>query len=231
METHGPLLQTLELRKRLAVFGPKDVTPVSRRALGGAGDAGIYIRAQLSEFWDNILISVASRKVLQRFSRELIVPNRAIQGPKKYSYYAPQTEFYVENMISPNYFKNHFMDTFGSTAFVLDFCGTYFSCFLFIKLIVDLIVMVLRHMEINRLTGASLGFRRTLLIASYNLFLTSILTSVFNPQAPFLQALEPEPTSARIEDETRDPVNETKKKEEHHYPIVHHTTMALSLFD
>ena len=41
---------TLEHRKRPAVFGPKDVTPVSRRAFSGAGDAGIYIQAQLSEF-------------------------------------------------------------------------------------------------------------------------------------------------------------------------------------
>ena len=38
---------TLEQRKRPAVFGPKDVTPVSRRAFGGAGDAGILTRAQL----------------------------------------------------------------------------------------------------------------------------------------------------------------------------------------
>ena len=41
---------TVEHRKRPAVFGPKDVTPVSRRTFGGAGGAGIYTRAQLSEF-------------------------------------------------------------------------------------------------------------------------------------------------------------------------------------
>ena len=75
-------------------------------------------------------------------------------------------------------------------------------------------------MEITRLTGASLGFGKTLLNASYSLFLTSFLTSMFNPQAPLLQALEPEPRPTRIEDETRDPVDENKKKEEHIYPIV-----------
>ena len=63
-------------------------------------------------------------------------------------------------------------------------------------------------MEINRLTGASLGFGKTLLCASYNLFLTSILRPVFNPQAPLLQALEPEPRPKRIDDETRDPADE-----------------------
>ena len=136
---------TLEHRKRLAVFGPKDVTPVSRRAFGGTGDAEIYTRAQLSEFWDKILISAASRKALQKFSRELIVPNIAIHGPVQYCYYAPRTDFYADNMISPSYSKNHFVDTFGSVAHVLEFCGVYFSCFLFIKVIVDLIVMVSRH--------------------------------------------------------------------------------------
>ena len=134
---------TLEHRKRPGVFGPKVESLVSRRAFVGAGDAGIYTRAQLYEFWDNILISAASRTALQKFSLELIVPNTAIHGPEQYSYYAPRTEFYVDNMISLSYFKNQFMDTFGSFAYVLEFCGIYFSCFLFIKLIVDLIVMIL----------------------------------------------------------------------------------------
>ena len=53
---------TLERRKRPAVFGPEAVFPVARRAFGGTGVARIYKRAQLSEFWDNILINAASRK-------------------------------------------------------------------------------------------------------------------------------------------------------------------------
>ena len=68
--------------------------------------------------------------------------------------------------------------------------------------------MILRHIEINRLTGASFEFGRTLPSASYNLFLTPLLRSVFNPQAPLLQALKPESTLTRIEDETRYPVDE-----------------------
>ena len=96
---------TLEHRKRPAVFGPKYVTPVSRKAFGGAREAGIYTRAQLSEFWDKILISAASRKALQNFSRDLIVLNTAIHGPEHYSYYSPRTDFYVVNMISPTISK------------------------------------------------------------------------------------------------------------------------------
>ena len=112
---------TLEHRKCPAVLGQIDVTPVSGRAFGEAGDAGIYTRAQLSEFWDKILISAASRKALEKISRELIVPSTAIHGPEQFSYYAPRTDFYVDNMISPSYFKNQFMHTFGSVAYSLEF--------------------------------------------------------------------------------------------------------------
>ena len=83
-------------------------------------------------------------------------------------------------------------------------------------------------MEINRITGASLGFGTTLMSASYNLFLTSILSSVLSPQAPLLQTLEPEPMPTRKEDEVRYPADENKEKEEHLYPIVHCPTTALS---
>ena len=81
-------------------------------------------------------------------------------------------------------------------------------------------------MEIHSLTGASLGVGQTLLSASYNLFLTSILTSVFGRQAPLLQALEPELTPARPDDESREPMDDNRKKEEHLYPIVYHPTTS-----
>ena len=77
---------TLEHSKRPAVIGPKDVTPVSRRVFGGAGDAGVYTRAQLSEFWENISFSAASKKTLRKFSGELIVPKAANHGREKTSY-------------------------------------------------------------------------------------------------------------------------------------------------
>ena len=86
-------------------------------------------------------------------------------------------------------------------------------------------------MEINRLTGASLRFGKALLSASYNLFVTSILTSIFNPQASLLQALEPEPTPTRIEDETRYPADENKKKKSAFIQLFTAPLQLFPLFD
>ena len=100
------------------------------RSIPGSQDAGMYTSKQLLEFWDNILISAASRNSLQKFSREIIIPSMAHSGPESFAYYAPRTDFYVDGMISPGYFKNHFLETFGSISYVLELCGAYFGAFL-----------------------------------------------------------------------------------------------------
>ena len=50
--------------------------------------------------------------------------------------------------------------------------------------------MVIRHLERTKTTGASLGFGKTLLSASCNIFLMSVLTSIYDPRAPTLAAVE-----------------------------------------
>ena len=94
------------------------------------------------------------------------------------------------------------------------------SVFLIFKLIIDVVVMVIRHIEISKMSGASLGFGRTLLSASYNIFLTSILTSIYDPRAPPLAAVEQERKTLYHEEELHDMRDYTKKKEEHIYPVM-----------
>ena len=64
--------------------------------------------------------------------------------------------------------------------------------------------MVIRHLEITKMTGASLGFGKTLLSASYNIFLMSVLTSMYDPRAPTLAAAEEERKTLCNEEELHD---------------------------
>ena len=202
------------------MFGPKDVSLVAVHSFPGSQDAGMYTRSGLSISWDNILISAASRNALKKFSQKLIVFSNNNKDPDNFPYYAPRTDFFVDNMISPGYFKDMFMDTFGPVAYVLEHCGNYFSVFLFFKLIIDVVVMVIRHSEITKMTGATLGFGNTLLNASYNIFLLSVLTSMYDPRGPTLAAVEAERKTLCNEEELHDMSNDTKKKEKHLYPVM-----------
>ena len=205
---------------RPAIFGPKKITPMSAQSLTGSQDAGMYTRNELRGFWDNILINAASRTALKKFSQNLIIFSTSPEGSDGFHYYTPRTEFYVDKMISPEKFKDQFMDTFGPVAYFLEHCGIYFFVFLFFKLIIDVVVMVIRHLEISRMTGASLGFGKTLLSASYKIFLTSVLTSMYDPRAPTLAAVEEEHKTFSNEEEVQDMRNDTKKKDEHLYPVM-----------
>ena len=175
---------------RPAVFGPKVVSPVAVHFFPGYQDAGMYTRSELSSLWDSILISAACRNVLKKFPQKLIVFSNNNKNPDSFPYYASRTDFFVDNMISPGYFKDQFMDTFEPVAYVLEHCGIYFSVIVLYKLLIDVVVMVIRHLEITKRTGAQLGFVKTLLSASYKVLTKPVLTSMYDPRAPPLSAVE-----------------------------------------
>ena len=101
------------------MFWLKDVSPVEVRSFPGSQGAGMYTRSALSSFWDSILISSASRNDLKNFSQKLIVfLNNKNSG--SFPYYAARSDFFMDNVISPRYFKDRFMDTFGPVAYILE---------------------------------------------------------------------------------------------------------------
>ena len=79
---------------------------------------------------------------------------------------------------------------------------------------------LIRHLEITKMTGASLGFGKTLLSASYNIFLMSVLTSLFDPRAPTFAAVEEERKTLCNEEELHDMREDNNKKEEQIYPVM-----------
>ena len=83
-------------------------------------------------------------------------------------------------------------------------------------------------MEKDKLTGSTLGFGKTLLSVSYNIFLTSILTSMYNPRAPALTAVGHMDVGPCVENDMHEVKEDTKTKEEHLYPAMGTVTLPLS---
>ena len=170
-------------KDRPAVFAAKDISPFTTQKFPQSAKAGMFTKRQLSEVWDAILMSSASKNALQKFTRTLIVPSNANKGPDGYTYYASRTDFFVDNMISPIYFEHKFNQTYGTVDYWLEKCGIWFAIFLFIKLIIDIIVTVIRTKK-HRITGKSVSFGKVLQSATYNLSMISILNSVYSPAKP-----------------------------------------------
>ena len=162
-------------RDRPAVFALENISPFTTQNFTQSAKAGMYIKGQLNEFRDAILMSSASKNASQKFTRNLIVHSNAKAGPNGYTHHEPRTDFFVDNMISPKYFENKFVQTFGTVGYWLEKSGTWFAIFLFIKLIMDIIVTVMRTLEKHGITGRSVIYGKMLLSATYNLLMVSIL--------------------------------------------------------
>ena len=131
-------------------------------------------------------------------------------------------------MFSPGHFQDQFLDTFGPVVYVLEHCGIYFSVFLLVKLVIDVVVMIVRYMEIDKVTGSTLGFGKTFLNASHTIFLTSVLTSMYNPRAPALTTVEHMEVGPCVENDLHEVKEDAKKEEEHLYPDMITVTLPLS---
>ena len=99
-----------------AVYGPKGVSPGAFHFLPGSHDAGMYTRSEHSSFWDSIFISAASRNALKKLSQKFVVFSNKKNDPGSFPYYGPRTDLLVGSVISPGYFNDRFLDTFGPVA-------------------------------------------------------------------------------------------------------------------
>ena len=117
---------------RPAVFAPKDISPFTTQKLPQSAKARMYTKEQLNEIWNAILMSSASKNALQKITRILIAPSIKKKGPDGYIYYAPRTDSFLDNMISPNYFENEFVQTFGTVGSWLEKCGIWSAISLFV---------------------------------------------------------------------------------------------------
>ena len=188
----------------------------------------MYTRSELRGFWDNMLINAASRTALKKSSENLIIYSTPQAGSDGFHYDTPRTQFYVDKMISPEYFYPQKTVLWIPLDQLLTSLNTvqFTSRSLFLKLIIDLIVMIERLMEINKMTGASLGFGKTLLSASYKVFMTSVLTSMYNPQATSLISDTPKKVDSRVNIELYEMREDAKKKEKHLYAMVNSAALG-----
>ena len=92
-----------------------------------------------------------------------------------------------------------------------------------------MVVLIVLYMEIDKLTGSTLVFGKTLLSASYNFFLTSVLTSMYNPRAPALTAVEHMDLSPCVENDM-DEVKEHAKKRKVPLPCTEHGHTTIVTF-
>ncbi len=185
----------------LALFTPKAIHPFTDFNSYSSTKAGMFTNKQFKEFWDTVLHNHASTSILQKFSRQLITEATSSSGSSSSfsNYLGMPDKIYVDNLVSPNFFTHQFVETFGTIIFYLEKFGIYFAVFMFLKLVIDIILSIVRYLSIDKATKQTVGFARNLLNATCNPFFLSIITSIYNQQ----KDEEPEPEHFPLEPKQR----------------------------
>ena len=71
------------------------------------------------------------------------------------------------------------MKPLAKIQYIFERCGIFFAAFLFNKLRIDIVLCLIRAMQINKTTDASIPFGKALFAVTFDLMSVPILTSIY----------------------------------------------------
>ncbi len=168
--------------KKPNTFAPMEISRITKFADYSTAGAGMFTQQELEKFWNKIVLHQKSNTVLQKFSQEIVGTSDANSKHSNSFDFGLGDNIYIDRLISPNFFEFNFKKHFGFLTYWIERLGIYFAAFLLIKFVIQIIVTILRALEIHRITGASVSFGKIILSATYQLLFLSILTNLFKSE-------------------------------------------------
>ena len=161
-----------------ALFKPHIVIQQIANVITASIYTSIYTYKEMMSFWNSITFNSNMKGVLKHFTKSLIDSRESFSNISGTNYYNSRT-IYLDSFISPDFFNNQFVETFGKIQYIIERCGIFFAAFLFIKLLIDIVLCLIRAMQINKITDASIHFGKALFAATFDLMSAPILTSIY----------------------------------------------------
>ena len=63
----------------------------------------------------------------------------------------------LDHLLTPSFFVYKFKETFGQLGYIIQCWGNFFAFFLLVKFVFDVVVIVLRGLQIRKFSGATFG--------------------------------------------------------------------------
>ena len=76
----------------------------------------------------------------------------------------------MDHLLEPCFLVDKFNETFDELGYIIQCLGIFFACFILVKFVIDVFVIVLRGLEILKISGATFGFVRTMVGAFFHFF-------------------------------------------------------------
>ena len=118
----------------------------------------------------------ASNTVLMKFTRTSLTQGNAVRfcNPGKLERLLSLNDrLLTDNLLTPSFFVDRFKDKFRLLRFYTRSFENCSACFFLAKCSIDFVVFVLRGFEIRRVSDATFGLVRIMLVATFHLFVLS----------------------------------------------------------
>ena len=144
-------------------------------------EVSFHVKEDMIAFWNDVTLNFEMKDAAQEFSRKVVDIQHNKSQPSGYSYYYTTKTVYLDSLISSQFLHNRYIKAFGRVHYYLEQCGITFAVSLFVKFIIGIVVCIIRALQIDKITGASVSFGKVILSATFNILFQSIVTSVFRP--------------------------------------------------
>ena len=159
-------------------FKPDQIHQITEFDQYSTSRAGLYSQKQVKEFWERIVSQRQGDNLLKKFTTNMVdgnpSPSRSRSPWNKYNpgnIDKPNIPIYIDNLISPMFFKNAFISTFGKFAYAFTLAGSWFAAIMLLQYLYKLIVSIFRAFSIHTMVGDSIHGLRQISDALFNTLL------------------------------------------------------------
>ena len=164
------------------LFKPTELGHITQFPTLDTRRAGMYTPKQMINFRDYTIHASASDTVLKKVTRTILTQGNAVRisDPGNIDcLLSLDNRLLMDHLLTPSLFADKCKETFGLLGYYIQCLGNFFACFLLVKFIIDVVVIVLRGLEFRKVFGATSGFVRILLGATFHLFVLSLQTPMY----------------------------------------------------
>ena len=131
----------------------------------------------MKNFWENIIRSSASDTVLKKLTRTTLTKSNTVRAsdPRNLErFLSLDDRLLIDHLLTPSFFVDTFEETFGHLGYYIQCLGNFFVCFLLINSSLMLLLLSSDDSKFKKNSGANFGFVRTVLGATFQLFVLSL---------------------------------------------------------
>ena len=158
-----------------AFFNPHIVIQQIAKIITASIQASLYTYKEMMAFNE---FQLQYDRILKHFTESLLGNRESFSNISGTNYYNSRT-IYLDSFFSPDPFNHQLVETFGKIQYIIERCGIFFAAFLFIKLLIDIVLCLIRAIQINKITVASIHFGKTIFAVTFDLMSVPNLNSIY----------------------------------------------------